>query len=70
MKCRADATSAKCLDNKNAAAIWCSYASQDAKTKGLKPWRYLLIPHDEVKEATDMAGYVAEFTVQPEQPKA
>jgi type III restriction enzyme len=69
VKRRTDLTSAKVLENKNAAAIWCSYASQDAKTKGLKPWRYLLIPHDEVKEATDMAGYVTEFTVLPEKSK-
>ena len=31
-----------------------------------KPWLYTLIPHDEVKEATDMAGYTSEFTAQSE----
>jgi len=65
VKRRVDLTTAKVLENKNAAAIWCSYATQDAKAKGLKPWHYLLIPHDEVKEATDMAGYAAGFIVQP-----
>jgi len=70
VKRRVDLTTAKVLENKNAAAIWCSYATQDAKTKSLKPWQYLLIPHDDVKEATDMAGYAAEFTIQFEQPKA
>jgi type III restriction enzyme len=65
VKRRVDLTTTKVLENKNAAAIWCGHATDHAKSKGLKPWHYLLIPHDEVKEATDMAGYAAGFTVQP-----
>ena len=40
------------------------YANQDAKSKGIKSWHYPLIPHDEVREATDMAGYTSDFTAE------
>ena len=60
-----DLTTAKVQENKNATAIWCGHATDHAKSKGLKPWHYLLIPHDEVKEATDMAGDASKFTVSP-----
>lgn len=69
VKRRVDLTTAKVLENKNAAALWCSYATDHAKSKGLKPWYYLLIPHDEVKDATDMAGFAAGFTIKPEAQK-
>jgi len=39
--------------------------SQDAMTKGLRPWQYLLFPHDEVNKAKDMTGYSASLVVQP-----
>lgn len=38
------------VKSKAAAAVrWCSHASAHAATVGSKPWRYLLVPHDEIK---------------------
>ncbi|MDB5868187.1 MAG: type restriction protein res subunit [Polaromonas sp.] len=33
-----------------AGALWCRHASAHAKTTGAKPWKYLLIPHDQTSE--------------------
>ena len=41
-----------------AAARWCQHASDYAKTLGNKPWRYILLPHDEVKEARQLHDYL------------
>jgi type III restriction enzyme len=44
---------------KAAAAVrWCQYASEYAATVGGKPWKYLLIPHDEVRESEKLSGYL------------
>jgi len=39
--------------------------SQDAMTNGLKRRHYLFVPHDDVKEATDIGGYSAGFIIKP-----
>jgi len=36
------------LLKKEAAAQWCANASNHALSSGGKPWRYILIPHDEI----------------------
>ena len=36
------------LAKKEAALNWCANASAHAQSYGGKPWRYLLIPHDEI----------------------
>ncbi|MUV13366.1 type III restriction endonuclease subunit R [Lysobacter sp. HX-5-24] len=41
-----------------AAARWCKHASDYAATVGGKPWKYLLIPHDEVAENKTLADYM------------
>ncbi len=46
---------------KEAAIKWCANASDHAATYGDKPWRYLLIPHDEIAENTTLAGLAARF---------
>ncbi|MCL2458476.1 MAG: hypothetical protein FWF31_06420 [Desulfobulbus sp.] len=35
------------LAKKEVAAKWCVHATQYTNSHGGKPWRYLLIPHDE-----------------------
>jgi len=40
-----------------AAARWCEQASAYAAKVGSKPWRYLLVPHDEVLESRQLKGY-------------
>lgn len=48
---------------KSAAAVeWCKHAAAYAQTHGGKPWRYLLIAHDEVNEAKKLADF-ARFVV-------
>lgn len=42
---------------KAAAARWCEYASEHAAAGG-KPWKYVLIPHDEVKESKRLADFL------------
>jgi len=40
---------------------WCINASTYLKANGGKEWKYLLIPHDEVKEANTLSSYVQKF---------
>lgn len=40
---------------------WCANASAYLKGNGGKEWKYLLIPHDEVKEANTMDSYSDKF---------
>ena len=40
-----------------AAARWCKHASDRAAQVGGKPWKYLLIPHDEVAESKRLADF-------------
>ena len=44
-----------------AAALWCSRASAYSVQHGGKPWRYLLIPHDEVAVNRTLAALVAGY---------
>jgi len=43
------------------AIKWCVNASDHASTYGGKPWRYLLIPHDEVAENITLGGLADRF---------
>lgn len=40
---------------------WCANASSHLKANGGKEWKYLLIPHDEVKEANTLSSYIQKF---------
>jgi type III restriction enzyme len=46
---------------KDAAAQWCANASEHARSNGGKPWRYLLIPHDELAENITLEALVKRF---------
>ncbi len=41
-----------------AAIEWCKNASQHLQNNGGKPWRYVLVPHDEVAENRDLSNFV------------
>jgi len=41
-----------------AATRWCRHASEHAAKVGSKPWKYLLIPHDEIAESKTLANYL------------
>lgn len=40
---------------------WCINASKYLQANGSKKWKYLLIPHDEVKEANTLSSYTNRF---------
>lgn len=49
------------LAKADAAIKWCENASQHLLNNGGKAWKYLLIPHDQVKENFNLADYVNRF---------
>ncbi|KGK41781.1 type III restriction enzyme, res subunit [Nitrincola sp. A-D6] len=51
-----------------AGVKWCLNASDYLKANGGKEWKYLLIPHDEVKEANTLSSFIAKFECQDQQP--
>ncbi len=42
-----------------AGALWCKHASDHARTAGAKPWKYLLVPHDQVTEDKRLIDYLS-----------
>jgi type III restriction enzyme len=44
-----------------AGATWCKHASDYLVANGGKPWRYLLIPHDAVKEQNTLKAFAQQF---------
>ena len=45
-----------------AARRWVYFANELAKDMGKKHWRYLLVPHDEIKPSSTLVGIVAGWT--------
>jgi type III restriction enzyme len=50
------------LAKKDAAVQWCANASEHARSNGGKPWRYLLIPHDEIAENITLEALAKRFS--------
>jgi type III restriction enzyme len=42
-----------------AAVKWCQHATDHNAKDGLNPWRYLLVPHDEITISANLAGLAA-----------
>ena len=57
-KSRADMQSPEVLAKAEAAAAWCKQAADYATQHGGKPWKYLLIAHDEVDEAKRLEDFL------------
>jgi type III restriction enzyme len=57
IKARGDMDSAEVQAKASAASQWCQHASKYTETIGAKPWRYLLIPHDDVRESSTLRDY-------------
>jgi len=57
-KARNDVESQEVQAKASAAAQWCRHASAHAATVGGKPWVYVLLPHDEVKESSRLLDYL------------
>lgn len=47
-----------------AAALWCERATSHEKTHGEKPWRYLLIPPDDIAANNTLHGFDSAYRVQ------
>ena len=57
-KARADINTQEVQAKAAAAMRWCKHASDHASSVGTKPWKYLLVPHDEVSESKQLADYL------------
>ena len=57
-KARADINTQEVQAKAAAAMRWCKHASDHAANVGIKPWKYLLVPHDEVSESKRLADYL------------
>jgi type III restriction enzyme len=62
-KARNEMEDAEVLAKRDSAVTYCSRASQHATATGGKPWKYLLIPHDEIAENMTLAGLASRFAV-------
>ncbi len=49
------------LSKARAAATWCRHATEHAADHNGKPWRYLLIPHDQIQDQMTLAALVSRF---------
>ncbi len=57
-KARTDLNTQEVQAKAAAAARWCKQASDHAATVGAKPWRYLLVPHDEMSESKRLTDFL------------
>ncbi|CAJ4767033.1 Type III restriction-modification enzyme helicase subunit [Burkholderia pseudomallei] len=57
-KARTDVNAQEVQAKAAAAARWCKYASDHAATVGTKPWKYLLVPHDEINESKRLSDFL------------
>jgi len=57
-KARTDINTQEVQAKAAAAARWCKHASDHAATVGTKPWRYLLVPHDEIAESKRLTDFL------------
>ncbi len=51
------------LAKADAAATWCKHATSHANENGGKPWRYLLIPHDQIQDQMTLVGLAARHEI-------
>jgi len=63
-KSQAEMADAKVQAKADAAVTWCNNASDYLLKNNGKAWKYLLIPHDEVKENFQLGDYAQKFTYQ------
>lgn len=57
-KARVDISAQEVQAKAAAASRWCKYASDYAVSVGAKPWKYLLVPHDEIVESKRLSEFV------------
>ncbi len=49
------------LAKAKAATFWCKHATDFTKKHGGKPWKYLLIPHDEISSNMSVSAVITRF---------
>ncbi len=57
-KARTDIDTQEVQAKAAAAMRWCKHASDYAATVGNKPWKYLLVPHDEITESKHLNDFL------------
>ena len=57
-KKRDDLTTDEVKAKAAAAVRWCKHASDHARSVGGKPWKYLLVPHDEIDESKRLTDFL------------
>ncbi|MCA3000249.1 MAG: DEAD/DEAH box helicase family protein [Rhodocyclaceae bacterium] len=57
-KARTDLNTQEVEAKASAASQWCKHASDHAAKVGAKPWRYLLVPHDEISESKRLIDFL------------
>lgn len=57
-KARGDINTQEVQAKATAAVQWCKHASNFTASVGGKPWRYLLVPHDEVNESRRLVDFL------------
>jgi len=57
-KARSDVDTKEVQAKTEAAAKWCRHASEYTVAVGGKPWKYLLLPHDEIVESKQLSDYL------------
>ena len=57
-KARNDVNTQEVQAKADSAARWCKHASDHAAEVGTKPWKYLLLPHDEIAESKRLSDYL------------
>ncbi|MCK6574083.1 DEAD/DEAH box helicase family protein [Myxococcota bacterium] len=60
-KARGDMNDAVVQAKKRAAETWCAHATRDATLRGTKPWKYVLVPHDEISTSMTLRGLAARW---------
>lgn len=56
-KARSEVGSQEVQAKAAAASRWCQHASEYAISVGSKPWKYLLLPHDEIVESRRLSDF-------------
>ena len=64
-KARKDMADDLVISKAEAATKWCKHASDYLSAHGQKSWKYLLIPHDDVKEHMTLNDYALRFEFKP-----
>jgi hypothetical protein len=57
-KKRDDLKSDEVVAKASAASRWCKHASDYARSVGSKPWKYLLVPHDEIAKSKRLRDFL------------